>query len=162
MRNFNLTNLAPAEQAERELRGDNVTPGQRLVKVAFPRWSDGEPRFYTYIVVRATKTRLIVRSANSEDAPEIRLILQTKSWDAKRDGRVTGRVEGTSEYADTWSLATEDDDCMEDFKRRAHRALVKRRATQAAEAFAKTPSIDTANAAIQAMSLWTVTESVQP
>lgn len=154
MRNFALP-TGPS-RISTEMKPDSLRTGQVLIRAEFAQWGDGETRLGRYVVERVTKTRVVIRhEAHAPGQHDVRLLV--------RDGVVSTKREGGSEYStfDNYFLASLDDEEVERITRRNEKRALKRKAIDAATLTAKNLTIESAQEAIQALSIWLVSTSVQ-
>jgi len=155
MRNFALP-TGPS-RISTEMKSDSLRTGQVLLRAEFAQWGDGETRLGRYVVERVTKTRVVIRhEAHAPGQHDVRLIV--------KDGIVSTKREGAgSSYStyDSYFMASLEDEEVERITRRNEKRALKRKAIDAATLTAKNLTIESAQEAIQALSIWLVSTSVQ-
>lgn len=146
MRNFALP-TGPVRLST-EMHRDSLANGQVLVRADYPSWGSGQVRLSRYVVVRTTKTRVIIRPEGGER--EVRLIV--------KNDRVTCGAEGGSRYSsfDHYNLMSLQDDELERIHNRNEGQAVADAARAAAVTVGKELTVENAQAAIQALSLYLV------
>lgn len=131
MRNFGLHNIYGADRAALALTTDALSEGQVLVRLKYRSFGGGPTGIESYVVVKITKTRLVVRHKNAPDNKDrhIRLIV--------KDGEVQTWAEGSGGrygYDNAWDLATEDDVKVADARAHNNAEMLVGHVRQAAQA----------------------------
>ena len=134
--------FAPVSYYERQAGGiellpADLTPGQEVVLYVSGHWSDTRARISSTTVEKVTKTRVVL--ANGD-----RLVI--------REGKITGKVEGSSYYSP--SIYTPDDEQLAKHRARNKKIELRYAARTAAESFRKDPSIETAKRLVADVQAW--------
>lgn len=128
---------------------DDVQVGQKLIAVEHGRWSNPIHQEGPWEVVKKTKTRLVLTMIRVVEGAEVLTTVTNRV--VVRDGKVTSRVEGRSEFYGGMSLYTEDDAALAEVRATTARSRVHHLAEQAAETAHRRLTKENAEKAITAL-----------
>ena len=131
----------------RDMKSADLEVGQELILAHTDNW--GRPiELRKMVVMRKTKTRVVLAEARDPKLPQYRLMVDSY------DDTVTGRYEGQSQWNSRLDIYNTDDPEVEKLKRERVIGKHKSEAVEAARAFAGQRDVETARAAVNAMNAY--------